>query len=237
MIVDVVIPALNEEAVIGDVVRSITDPRVRRVVVCDNGSKDATAARARQAGAHVVHEPRRGYGQACLTALAKVGADPPDVVAFMDGDGADTPDDLARLLDALHARQLDLVIGSRSPRRAERGALTPQAVFGNWLSTHLIRRIWGVEFTDLGPLRAIRWPSLQSLDMRDRNFGWTVEMQVRAARRGLRCGEIPVHYRRRVGTSKVSGTVSGSVRAGHKILQTIALEWVDELRERRRGSP
>jgi glycosyltransferase involved in cell wall biosynthesis len=194
------------------------------VVVADNGSTDRTALRAHAAGAFVVWEPRRGYGQACLSALWSLRDSPPDVVAFMDGDGADEPGDLARILDHLEAGSLDLVVGSRSRSRAEPGALLPQAVFGNWLSTRLIERLYGVRFTDLGPLRAIRWEALTHLRMQDLNFGWTVEMQARAARLQMRCGEIPVRYRRRVGQSKVSGTVRGSVLAGRKILWTLARE-------------
>jgi glycosyltransferase involved in cell wall biosynthesis len=223
MRVDVVIPALNEEKSVGRVVEGLRDERVRNVVVVDNGSADATAAVARAAGARVVSEPRRGYGQACLTGLEVIAADPPDVVAFCDADLSDFPEELTQLLDRLVAGA-DLVVGSRALGGAERGSLTPQQVFGNWLATRLIRRVYGVEFTDLGPFRVIRWAALQQLAMDDRDFGWTVQMQVRAARAGLKCAEIPVRYRPRIGVSKVSGTLRGSFHAGRKILWTIAAE-------------
>ncbi len=223
MLVDVVIPALNEERSIGLVVQGLKDPRIRRIVVADNGSTDDTARVARTAGAHVVFEGTPGYGAACLRAIRELSYDPPDAVLFADGDLADDPDDAPRLLDAVQ-NGAELVIGSRTAGVREPGALLPQAVFGNWLATSLIRARWGVDFTDLGPFRAIRWRSLVALDMQDRDFGWTVEMQVKAVRRGLRCAEIPVAYRRRVGTSKVSGTIRGSVLAGEKILRVIALQ-------------
>ncbi|MCB9521274.1 MAG: glycosyltransferase [Myxococcales bacterium] len=224
MVVDIIIPALDEERAIGEVVSALVDPRVRRVVVVDNGSRDATAARAREAGAVVVQEPRRGYGQACLTGLATLSADPPDVVGFIDGDGSDFPDDMTTLLDAL-ARGFDMVIGSRTSGLASRGALLPQAIFGNWLATRLVAALFDHEYTDLGPMRVVTWAALEKMAMQDRDFGWTVEMQVRAARLRMRCAEVPVHYRRRLGDqSKVTGTVRGSVRAGHKILWTIARE-------------
>lgn len=227
MMVDVVIPALDEEASIGLVLSEITDARVRRIIVVDNGSNDRTAEVAAAHGAEVVAEPCRGYGQACLTGIAALGADPPDVVVFVDADYSDHPDEMARLLDAIEAGN-DLVIGSRTTGGAEPGALLPQAVFGNWLATRLVRAMYGVSFSDLGPFRAIRWPALQRLAMQDRDFGWTVEMQVKAARHGLACAEVPVSYRRRIGVSKITGTVRGTVRAGHKILYTI-------FRERLRG--
>ena len=223
MVVDVIIPALDEEAAIGQVIAEIQDPRVRRIIVADNGSVDATAARAREAGAIVVREPIKGYGRACLTALAYVGTDPPDVVVFVDGDLADDASQMPKLLASI-AAGADLVIGSRALGQSERGALTPVQVFGNWLSTRLIERLYGERFTDLGPFRAVRWEALERLEMRDQNFGWTVEMQVRAAKRALRCAEVPVNYRRRVGVSKVSGTIKGSVMAGTIILSTIARE-------------
>lgn len=225
MVVDIVIPALNEEGAIGKVVAGLKDPRVRQVVVVDNGSTDGTARAARVAGAIVIREPRRGYGRACLTGLAYLSASPPDVVAFVDGDFSDDPSDLPALLDAV-AAGADLVIGSRVRGGAEPGSLMPVARFGNWLSTRLIHQIWGVPFTDLGPFRAVRWSALEAMQMRDEDFGWTVEMQVRAARLGMRCDEIGVRYRKRIGVSKVSGTVVGSYRAGRKILLTIAREAV-----------
>jgi glycosyltransferase involved in cell wall biosynthesis len=222
MIVDVIIPALNEERSLPLVLREITDPRVRRVVVVDNGSTDGTAAVASEHGAAVVQESRRGYGSACLAGLRYIASEPPDVVAFVDADYSDFPHELGALLDALCDQ--DLVIGSRTTGTAESGALLPQARFGNWLATRLIRARWGVHFTDLGPFRVVRWPALEMLRMRDPDFGWTVEMQVRAASIGLRCAEVPVSYRKRVGVSKITGTLRGSWLAGKKILYVLARE-------------
>ncbi|MFT6628373.1 MAG: glycosyltransferase involved in cell wall biosynthesis, partial [Flavobacteriales bacterium] len=201
MIVDVIIPAFNEAGAIGLVVQDIADRRVRRVVVVDNGSTDATSEVAREAGATAIREPRMGYGRACLTGLAHLSADPPDVVAFIDGDRSDYPEEMSALLDEIE-RGSDMVIGSRATGVAERGSLTPVQVFGNWLSTRLISRLYGQNFTDLGPFRAITWDALQRIDMRDEAFGWTVEMQVKAAKNNLKCSEIPVRYRRRIGVSK-----------------------------------
>jgi glycosyltransferase involved in cell wall biosynthesis len=169
-----------------------------------------------------VEEPRRGYGSACLAGLAFVSSAPPEAVAFLDADYSDFPGELGLLLDAL--ADADLAIGSRTTGGAEAGALLPQARFGNWLATRLIRARWGTQFTDLGPFRAVRWSALRSMDMRDRDFGWTVEMQVRAAALGLRCVELPVSYRKRVGVSKITGTLRGSWLAGKKILYTIGRE-------------
>ena len=222
MIVDVIIPALNEAGSLPLVLGDITDVRVRRVVVVDNGSTDGTSRVAAENGATVVHESRRGYGSACLAGLNFVSSDPPDVVAFLDADYSDVPQEMGTLLDAL--RDHDLVIGSRTTGAAESGALLPQARYGNWLATRLIRVRWGVHFTDLGPFRVVRWSALERLHMQDRDFGWTVEMQVRAASAGLRCTEIPVSYRKRVGVSKITGTVAGSWAAGKKILYVIARE-------------
>lgn len=232
MRVSVVIPARDEEVSVGAVVRGL--PReacgVVEVVVVDNGSRDGTAAAARAAGATVVAEPRAGYGRACLAGLAHVARQPPDVVAFVDADLSDDPADLAALLAPIRRGEADLVIGSRvlgqRAGRVERGALLPQARWGNALACALVRARWGARFTDLGPFRAVRWPALQALGMRDETFGWTVEMQVRAVRAGLRCAEVPVAYRRRVGRSKITGTVSGTVRAGAKILWTVGLHAV-----------
>lgn len=221
--VAVVIPALNEAGAVGRVIEAIPKDRVERVVVCDNGSTDATADVARAAGAVVVSEPRRGYGRACLAALAHLAADPPDVVLFLDADLSDHPEEAPLLLDKI-AEGYDVVIGSRV-RRAEPGALPPQARFGNWLSTRLMRLLWGARFTDLGPFRAVTWAALERLDMSDPDFGWTVELQAKAARMGLRCAEADVSYRKRAADrSKVTGTLAGSFKAGVKILYVIFRE-------------
>jgi glycosyltransferase involved in cell wall biosynthesis len=221
--VDVVIPALNEEQSLPLVLAAIVDPRVRHVVVVDNGSTDATAQLARDAGAIVVTEPQRGYGSACLAGLSWLSKDPPDIVAFVDADFSDHPEELGALLREVELGA-DLVIGSRTTGGAAPGALLPQARFGNWLATRLVRSLYGVEFTDLGPFRVIRWPALVRIGMQDVDFGWTVEMQVKAAKHGLICTEIPVRYRERIGVSKITGTLNGTVRAGHKILWTIFRE-------------
>ena len=214
----VVIPALDEEQAIGKVLRDIPEG-ASQVVVVDNGSRDRTAEVARGLGAEVVAELRRGYGQACLTGIAQL--DRPDIVVFLDGDYSDYPEEMSTLVAPLLTGEADMVIGSRTLGQREKGALLPQARFGNWLSTLLIRLLFGVSFTDLGPFRALRFDALQRLAMQDRDFGWTVEMQVKAARLGLRAVEVPVRYRRRIGTSKITGTLSGTLRAGHKILWTI----------------
>ena len=224
MIVDAVIPALNEAASIGLVLRSLSTGLIRRVVVCDNGSTDGTIEAAQAAGATVVREPRRGYGAACLKALALVAMDPPDAVLFLDADWSDDPAEAAAVLAPIEAGRADLVIGSRTLGAREPGALTTQARFGNWLATRLLRALYGVRWTDLGPFRAIRWDAYVSLGMSDPDFGWTVEMQVKAARAGLRGVEVPVRYRRRIGQSKISGTFVGSARAGAKILGTIFID-------------
>ena len=216
--ISVIIPAFNEEHAIGKVLDEI--PRaISKVIVVDNGSTDATAAVAESRGATVVCEPIRGYGQACLRGLSALSAT--DIVVFLDGDYSDFPEEMSTLCEPIATGAADLVIGSRVLGQCEKGALLPQARFGNWLSTRLIRWLFGVCFTDLGPFRAIDYTALKRLDMCDRDFGWTVEMQVKAARLRLRCMEVPVRYRKRIGTSKISGTVSGSVRAGYKILWTI----------------
>jgi glycosyltransferase involved in cell wall biosynthesis len=219
--VDVVIPALNEAESIGLVLASLPRPPIRRTVVCDNGSSDRTAEIAEDHGAVVVREPRRGYGSACLRALRALDADPPDIVLFMDADRSDDPDDTSAVLEPILAGRADLVIGSRVLGTREPGALTPQSRVGNWIATRLIGWLYGVRYTDLGPFRAIRYASLAALHMRDPDFGWTVEMQVKAARARLRSEEVPVRYRRRIGRSKISGTLSGATAAGIKILGTI----------------
>jgi len=216
----VVIPALNEEQAIARVLEAVPG-WVDEVVVADNGSTDATARVAGEAGARVVYEPRRGYGSACLAGLAALAQSPPDVVVFLDGDASDSPDEMARLVDPIVAEGADMVVGSRALGEREPGALALQSRFGNVLACFLLRLFFGARYTDLGPFRAIRWQALGRLAMQDRDFGWTVEMQLKAARAGLRTLEVPVSYRRRVGQSKISGTIRGCMGAGYKILYTI----------------
>lgn len=231
--VDVVIPALNEERGIGLVLRDLPEEVYRRVVVVDNGSDDATAEVAARAGATVVRQPERGYGAACLRGLEELRDNPPDVAAFVDADHSDHPDELGRLLAPMVVDEVDLVIGSRTRGESEPGALLPQAAIGNRLACLLLRWMYGYRFSDLGPFRAIRWEALQRLEMADRDFGWTVEMQAKAARFGLSAVEVPVSYRRRVGTSKITGTVRGTAAASYKILYVLFREY---LRHRRTGS-
>ena len=220
--VDVVIPAYNEEESLPLVLAAIPGAAVDRVVVVDNASTDRTAEVATAGGALVVGEKRPGYGSACLAGLAYLGANrPPEVVVFLDGDFSDYPEELPLLLQPIARDRADLVIGSRVLGERERGALLPQARVGNWVACHLIRLLYGHAFTDLGPFRAIRWGALEALGMRDPDFGWTAEMQVKALKAGLRVVEVPVRYRRRVGVSKITGTLRGTVLAGYKILTTV----------------
>ena len=223
----VVLPALDEEAAIGGVIQGLPPGDVEEIVVADNGSRDRTAEVARAAGATVVAAPRRGYGSACLAGLAHLRtrpAGPPVIVAFLDADGADVPGELPRLLAPLRAGRADLVIGSRVLGTTEPGALTPVQQFGNRLAAFLLAARWRAVVTDLGPFRAIGWAALERLAMADKDYGWTVEMQARAYRLGLAVVEVPVSSRRRVGRSKISGTVRGVLGAGTKILWTIGRE-------------
>lgn len=217
----VIIPALNEQESIGQVIASIP-PWVARVIVVDNSSTDATAQRARQAGAVVITEPRRGYGQACLSGCA--AAADADIVVFLDGDLSDYPERMEQLVRPIIEDRADFVLGSRTRGSCQKGALLPQQRFGGWLACLLIRWLWRYGYTDLGPFRAIRRTSLTRLNMDDRNFGWTVQMQIRAVLANLRIMEIPLDYRRRIGRSKISGTLRGVFAAGTKILYTIACE-------------
>lgn len=221
----VIIPALNEEASIGKVIDDIPGGLVSEVIVTDNGSTDGTAKTAADAGATVLREDRRGYGYACMKGIEYARSKPegerPDIVVFLDGDYSDYPEELPILVKPIIEDGFDMIIGSRTRGDRERGALLPQALFGNALATTLIKWIYGVEFTDLGPFRAIRFDDLLALGMADMTYGWTVEMQIKAAKKGLRCGEVPVSYRKRIGESKVTGTLGGTFKAGYKILFTI----------------
>ncbi|GAB4363983.1 MAG: glycosyltransferase family 2 protein [Calditrichia bacterium] len=216
--ISVIIPMLNEEQSIRKVIAAIPD-WVDDIITVDNGSVDRSARVAQAAGARVLHEPRTGYGNACLKGISAI--EKTDIVVFLDGDFSDYPEEMSLLVDPILNGEAEFVIGSRVLGRREPGALTPQARFGNWLSCWLIRRFWGVKFTDLGPFRAIKWSTLKQLDMKDPNYGWTVEMQIKAAKLHVPTTEIPVSYRRRIGKSKVSGTVKGVFLAGTKILWTI----------------
>ncbi len=226
--IDVVIPALNEEKSLPLVLADIPSGWTRRVVVTDNGSTDRTAEVARRGGAVVVSEPQRGYGAACLAGLRFIADDPPDIVVFLDADFSDHPEELPRIVEPILTGDAELVIGSRTIGERQRGALLPQAVVGNKLACTLVEFLYDYRFSDLGPFRAITWNALQRIGMRDEDFGWTVEMQVKAARKGVAAVEVPVSYRKRVGVSKVTGTVKGSVNAGYKILYTIFAQYFRE---------
>jgi glycosyltransferase involved in cell wall biosynthesis len=221
MRVSVIIPALDEELSLPKVLAEIPSSLASEVIVVDNGSRDRTAEVAKAAGATVLVEPRPGYGQACLTGIAHLAQDPPDVVVFIDGDYSDRAAEMIALLGPISDGRADFVIGSRTLGRREPGALAPHARWGNWLATRMIHRLFGCRFTDLGPFRAIRYPVLLSLGMEDRDYGWTAEMQAKAARARVRTIEVPVSYHCRIGKSKITGTVKGTLAAGYKILTTI----------------
>lgn len=219
----VLIPALNEEGSISKVIASIPAAYRNLVVVVDNGSTDHTALQARNSGAVVLTEPVRGYGRACLNGLDYLSRleTPPEVVVFLDGDFSDYPEEMPSLINPILEGKAHLVIGARGAVNRQSGSMTTPQIFGNWLSAKLIRFFYGVSFSDLGPFRAIRFSTLKKLDLRDKDFGWTVEMQVKAAKMKIPCMEVPVRYRKRIGKSKVSGTVKGTILAGYKILFTI----------------
>ena len=222
-IIDVIIPAFNEENAVGQVVQDIPKDIVRHVIVCNNGSHDETKSRALAAGAIVTDEATQGYGAACLKGISYLKSldAPPDIVVFLDADYSDYPEEMGLLVRPIIEDGVDMVIGSRALGELEKGSMTPDQIFGNWLATNLICIIYGYVFTDLGPFRAIRYESLIAMDMQDRTYGWTVEMQVKAAKMKLKTTEIAVQYRKRIGTSKISGTIKGTILAGQKILWTI----------------
>lgn len=220
--VSVVIPALNEEACIAEVVKAIPRDVAGEVIVVDNGSDDETAQRAREAGARVVSEPRRGYGRACLAGARAVGPEC-EIVVFLDGDGSDCPELMSKLVGPIRAGTHDFVIGSRTRGRREPGSMNFQQVFAGRVAGVLLRMLYGVRYTDMCPFRAIRRDVLDRLGMREETYGWNLEMQMRAARLRLRILELPVEHRCRIGgESKVSGTISGTLRAGTRILATLA---------------
>ncbi len=222
-IINVIIPAFNEENGVGQVIQEIPMDLVSEIIVVNNASTDNTGRVAKKAGATVLREPTPGYGRACLAGIGYLKAknSKPDIVVFLDADHSDFPEEIRQLVEPILAHNVDLVIGSRTLGHREKGSMTPQQVFGNWLATRLLRLFYGAKFTDLGPFRAIKYDSLLALDMQDKTYGWTVEMQVKAAKQKMKCMEVPVDYRKRIGFSKVSGTLKGTLGAGYKIITTI----------------
>lgn len=221
-IVDVVIPAYNEEASVPLVIAEIPD-LVREVVVVNNNSTDKTAKNAQMAGATVVDQPLQGYGNACLKGIEylKKKPLPPEIIVFLDADYSDHPNELTEVIAPILNDNVDMVIGSRALGEREEGSMMPQQRFGNWLATTLIRLFYRKRFTDLGPFRALKFQKLLELNMQDQTYGWTVEMQVKAVKKGYRYAEVPVSYRKRIGVSKITGTIKGTVLAGYKIITTI----------------
>ena len=221
--IKVVIPANNEEQSIGLVLRDIPKNLVSEVVVVNNASADQTSRVAAAAGATVLDEPLPGYGKACLRGIRYLDQEGkrPDILVFLDGDYSDYPQEMEQVVAPVLKGGMDLVIGSRTLGRRAKGSMTFPQVFGNWLATTLMRLFYGVRFTDLGPFRAIRFDKLLEIKMADQTYGWTVEMQVKATRHRLKITEVPVNYKKRIGVSKVSGTIKGTVMAGYKILWTI----------------
>jgi GT2 family glycosyltransferase len=220
--IDVLIPAYNEEGSIGKVIRDI--PKlVRHVIVVNNNSKDNSRLVAEKAGAIVLDEPIMGYGKACLTGMSYIERldVEPEILVFLDGDYSDYPEQLLNIIDPILKKDYDMVIGSRAMGTRESGSMTFPQVFGNWLATSLMKVIYKTDYSDLGPFRAIKWEKLKALGMVDQNYGWTIEMQIKAAKAGLKTTEVPVNYRKRIGVSKVSGTIKGVIGAGWKILWTI----------------
>ncbi|MCP3931539.1 MAG: glycosyltransferase family 2 protein [Bacteroidetes bacterium] len=217
----VIIPAFNEENAVGNVIRDIPKHLVREIVVVNNNSNDQTKIIAQRAGATVLDEWRQGYGYACLKGMEYVKDNPPDIIVFLDADYSDYPEEMELLIQPIIKHDYDMVIGSRALGDRESGSMTPQQVFGNWLATSLLMLFYGVSYTDLGPFRAIKYDKLLKLNMKDKTYGWTVEMQLKAAKQKMKITEMPVNYRVRIGKSKVSGTIKGTIMAGYKILLTI----------------
>lgn len=218
-IIKVIIPAFNEQDSIAHVINDIPKT-VSEVIVVNNNSTDQTAFNAKQAGATVLTETNKGYGYACLKGMDYIAKQEqqPDIIVFMDGDYSDYPEELTKLVAPIINDNIDLVIGARVKAHRESNAMTPQQVFGNWLATTLMSLFFGATFTDLGPFRAIKYDKLIALNMEDKTYGWTVEMQLKALKQKFTYVEIPVRYKERIGTSKVSGTLKGTLLAGYKIL-------------------
>jgi glycosyltransferase involved in cell wall biosynthesis len=219
----VIIPAYNEENSIAKVVNDIPAGLVNEVIVVNNNSNDDTDINAQNAGATVLHEDRPGYGYACLKGIEYVKQlQPlPDVVVFIDADYSDHPEEMPLLVKPIITDGMDMVIGSRALGKKEKGAMTVQQIFGNWVATRLLKIFYKVDYTDLGPFRAIRFDKLLAINMQDTTYGWTVEMQLKAAKLKMNIVEVPVKYRKRIGFSKISGTLKGTVLAGYKIITTI----------------
>lgn len=218
-LIDVIIPAYNEAHSIAQVVEAIPH-LVREIIVVNNNSTDATQQNAQKAGATVLFEANKGYGYACLKGIdyLKAKSIPPDIVVFLDGDFSDYPEELPHLIHPITHEEKDIVIGARTKHLREAGSMTFPQIFGNWLATFLMRILYGANFTDLGPFRAIKYNKLLQLNMEDKTYGWTIEMQLKAISHQLQYTEVPVKYRNRIGVSKVSGTLKGAVMAGIKIL-------------------
>lgn len=216
----VIIPAFNEEQSLPKVVADIPS-FADEIIVVDNGSTDMTAKAARDAGATVLTENEKGYGAACLKAIDYIKDKNYDIVVFLDGDYSDFPEEMNLVVEPIINENYDLVIGSRMIGKMEKGTMLPQAIFGNWLASFLIKLFWGYKFTDLGPFRAIKYSSFLKLNMADRNYGWTVELQIKAAKQKMKSTEVPVSYRKRIGKSKVTGTLVGTIKASAKILYLI----------------
>ncbi|GAB3341092.1 glycosyltransferase family 2 protein [Marivirga atlantica] len=219
----VIIPAFNEENAVGKVVSAIPKEWVDKIIVVNNASTDNTRKRAEAEGAIVIDQPIKGYGNACLKGINYIKENDlhPEIVVFIDADFSDYPEEMPLLIKPITEEGYDMVIGSRALGNRQRGSMTIPQVFGNWLATNLIKLFYKVNFTDLGPFRSIRYNKLLAINMQDKTYGWTVEMQVKAAKHQLKCTEVPVNYKTRIGTSKVSGTVKGTIMAGYKILYTI----------------
>ncbi|MBI5194717.1 MAG: glycosyltransferase family 2 protein [Nitrospirae bacterium] len=222
----VIIPALNEEKALPLVIAEIPKDIVDAIIVVDNGSSDRTFLVAQECGASVIKEERRGYGNACLKGIEYAGQKRPDIIVFLDGDHSDYPEEVTSLIRPIIKDGYDLVLGSRSKGEREKGSMTPQSFYGNKFGTLLIKILFGFSYTDFGPFRAIRFDKLIDLNMQDTTYGWTVEMQIKAVKKSYKIKEMPVRYRVRVGKSKVSGTLKGTVMASYKILLTIFKYWI-----------